>query len=281
MVTSDVSIILPTFNRADILEECLNHVVSQDYDNWELIIIDDCSQDETKEIATKFSKKYPNIKYFRNSINKGLPASRNIGILESTHNLVFFIEDDLFLNKSCLRILAETYNTLVPKEKVGGIMPRLLDDVTPINPKKPPIIFNKFTGEFINNYSINPGRIVETISVHACSLYPKDLIIQAGGYAEKIFKGNSFREETDLNCRIKRMDYKFFFQPKAWAYHQNYRKGGCRVSSKFKLYYFVHRNHMLFVARNFGLKAVYIIPIYLAKYSIIAGKKFISFYKSV
>jgi glycosyltransferase involved in cell wall biosynthesis len=276
MINPNVSIILPTFNRADILEECLNHVISQEYINWELVIIDDCSQDSTIEIATRFEKNNFNIKYYKNPVNKGLPASRNLGILRSNYDLIFFIEDDLLLDKCCLKILVETYSILSPDKKVGGIMPRLIDDISQIHSEMPPIIINKYTGELANNYSINTGKIVESFTMHACSLYPKKVILEAGGYAEKIFKGNFLREETDLNCRIRRMGYKFYFQPKAFAYHKIYRKGGCRVSSNIISDYFIHRNHILFVMRNFGLKSIYIVPIYVTKHSIYAVKNLIT-----
>ena len=50
----NVSIILPTYNRAHIIEECIQGVVFQSYKEWELIILDDASEDNTKEIGEKY-----------------------------------------------------------------------------------------------------------------------------------------------------------------------------------------------------------------------------------
>lgn len=58
-----VSIIMPTYNCASFIEDSIKSVLAQDYRNWELIIVDDCSKDNTKEVLATYLIKYPNIHY--------------------------------------------------------------------------------------------------------------------------------------------------------------------------------------------------------------------------
>ena len=57
------SIIIPTFNRANFLSKAIESVISQTFENWELIIVDDGSTDKTKEIILSYQKKYSRIHY--------------------------------------------------------------------------------------------------------------------------------------------------------------------------------------------------------------------------
>ena len=72
-----VSIIIPTFNRSQLLVRAITSVINQKYTNWELIIVDDGSTDETKEVVEKFQE-VTKISYFKIE-NSGVSAARNHG----------------------------------------------------------------------------------------------------------------------------------------------------------------------------------------------------------
>ena len=92
-----VSIITPMYNSEEFLSESIQSVLNQTYKNWELILIDDNSTDNTLKIAEAFSKRYPNIKLFKNKINLGTAFSRNTGIENSKGNFIAFLDaDDLW-----------------------------------------------------------------------------------------------------------------------------------------------------------------------------------------
>lgn len=263
-----VSILLPTYNRAEaLLRESIQCVLAQKYTNWELIILDDCSTDDTSSICKQFSQENPKVKYHRNSIRKGLPGNRNVGINLSIGELVFFIEDDLLLDDTCLEELVKAYDELAGADKVGGIAPRLIAENMKPLPNHPPFFFNRFTGEIYNNYTIDSNQIVKVPIIHACSLYKKEAIAEVGGYAEEVYKGNYKHEETDLNLRLGKLGYTFYFQPKAKATHVRVMYGGCRTDSKVTEGYYIARNHIIFCMRNFGTKTIYMIPLYLFKFS--------------
>ncbi len=89
-----VSIIIPTYNRVDItIATSIPSVLNQTYTNWELLIIDDGSTDNTKEVCKQLTEKDQRIKYFYEE-NKGQGAARNLGIKEARGNYVLLLDSD-------------------------------------------------------------------------------------------------------------------------------------------------------------------------------------------
>jgi len=88
-----ISCITPTFNRAHLLKNAIESTLAQTYLHWEMIIVDDGSTDNTKEIATAYCQKDNRIKYFKN-IGKGANAARNYGIRQSKGQYIVFLDDD-------------------------------------------------------------------------------------------------------------------------------------------------------------------------------------------
>jgi len=80
MNSSLVSIIMPTYNCAKFIEESIESVLSQTYKNWELIIVDDCSNDNTEDIVKRYCETDDRIKYLKLDVNSGAAVARNKGI---------------------------------------------------------------------------------------------------------------------------------------------------------------------------------------------------------
>lgn len=99
-----VSFIIPTFNRVKYLKRAINSVLSQTIKDWELIIIDDNSNDNTENFIKGI--KDSRIKYFKNIINRGAQFSRNKGIFHSKGKYINFLDDDdqILPNKIKLQI---------------------------------------------------------------------------------------------------------------------------------------------------------------------------------
>jgi len=100
-----VSVIIPTYNRADLLPRAIQSVINQTYKDWELLIVDDGSTDNTKEVVEKFVKKDPRIKYFYKE-NGGQGSARNLGIKNSKGSYVICLDsDDILLKKMVSELL--------------------------------------------------------------------------------------------------------------------------------------------------------------------------------
>jgi glycosyltransferase involved in cell wall biosynthesis len=93
----DISIIIPVYNRQDLVKETLDSVLSQTYQNWECIVVDDGSSDNTWLVLEEYSKIDNRIKiHRRNREPKGAPTCRNIGAeLSEGEYLIFWDSDDL------------------------------------------------------------------------------------------------------------------------------------------------------------------------------------------
>ena len=94
-----VSVITPCFNGEKYIADCVNSVITQTYQNWELLLVDDCSTDKTLEIIQAFSKKDKRIKVFSSEVPSGGPSHpRNIGLSKATGDFIAFLDaDDLWL----------------------------------------------------------------------------------------------------------------------------------------------------------------------------------------
>ena len=91
-----VSIIMPSFNTGIFIKETINSVLKQTYTNWEIIIVDDCSTDNTDEVVASF--KDERIKYIKNEKNSGAAVSRNRALREAKGKWIAFLDsDDIWL----------------------------------------------------------------------------------------------------------------------------------------------------------------------------------------
>ncbi len=87
-----VSVIVPSYNRANVLPRAVKSVLAQTYQDFEIIIIDDCSKDNTQEVVKNFND--PRIRYIRHETNKGGNAARNTGIKAANGEFVAFLDSD-------------------------------------------------------------------------------------------------------------------------------------------------------------------------------------------
>jgi len=93
-----VSVIIPCYNGEKFIAEAVESVLNQTYQNWELIIVNDGSTDSSEKIIKEFCKKDKRVRYIKNNENKGIPATRNIGIKESNGEYIALLDqDDLWL----------------------------------------------------------------------------------------------------------------------------------------------------------------------------------------
>src|SRR5690606_1076774 len=89
-----ISIIMPSFKRADRINKAIESIFSQTYENWELIIIDDNSTDNTEEVIELYASKNPRIQYIKLDKNIGASEARNIGIKVSNGQYITFLDSD-------------------------------------------------------------------------------------------------------------------------------------------------------------------------------------------
>jgi len=89
-----VSAIMATHNRPELLKTAIESIMAINYDNFELIIVDDCSSEETNVVLFEAQRKFPKITTIRLPNNFGSSKAREIGLRASTGNFIFFTDDD-------------------------------------------------------------------------------------------------------------------------------------------------------------------------------------------
>lgn len=106
-----VSVVLPTYNRADLLAEALESLAAQTYRDFEVLVVNDCGEDVSSVIARAESI-VPAIRLFVHDRNRGLPASRNTALAAARGELVAYLDDDdRFLPDHLAEIVPRAHET--------------------------------------------------------------------------------------------------------------------------------------------------------------------------
>lgn len=95
------SVVIPTYNRAHLIGKAIESILNQTYKNFEIIVVDNHSTDNTEEVVKKYVDKW-NIKFFKNDKNYERSFSRNRGLNEATGDYVTLLDSDDILYPDCL-----------------------------------------------------------------------------------------------------------------------------------------------------------------------------------
>ena len=100
MMKKGISIIIPCYNVEKYVEKCIQSILTQTYKNFEIILVDDCSTDNTLKIIKKYEKKYNNITVLQNEKNSGAGYSRNNALKIAKYDLISFVDSDDYIEEN-------------------------------------------------------------------------------------------------------------------------------------------------------------------------------------
>jgi glycosyltransferase involved in cell wall biosynthesis len=194
-----LSVIIPNYNKEKYIASCLDSILQQTYNNYEILIVDDCSLDHSSEILNKYQKKFPNIiKPIYLDTNRGVSNARNIGIENANGEYVTFIDsDDIYYNNRKL----ENEMNLIQKYEEKGICIASYSTLVYMNEQEeiignPPIIEKKLMNG--NIYDKLYYRTFEWKYAPRDICVKKDIFLQTGRYDENM----NLYEDYDLFLRI-------------------------------------------------------------------------------
>lgn len=230
-----VSVIIPHYNRADIILGTINSVVSQTYKNWEVIIVDDHSDDYNYNLLTS-SINHPSISVYRRSrLSKGPSACRNEGALLAKGKYLLFLDSDDLLAPYCLE---QRLTALESSSNIDfGIF---LMDTFSKYPGDLQKIYNltsiaedDLVSSFIQN--INPWNVT-------CPFWKRDSFLKYGGFDEELF----YMEDPEIHIRAlmsKGVQFKTFYNlpPDSYYrinYHDDTKQSFVENSIKFRLLFY-------------------------------------------
>ena len=168
-----VSIVVPVYNTSKYLEKCLDSLVNQSLNDIEIIIINDCSTDNSLEIIDEYRKKYNNIILINNKVNKGIGYNRNLGIKEAKGKYITFVDGDDYID---LDYVEKLYNYAEDNK-----LDMVVCDVKKVDDN----------GNFISYETDIKGFDISDIKKN-----PKLLLDINMGPANKLFKINLFNDES-------------------------------------------------------------------------------------
>ena len=183
-----ISIYIPTYNSDNTIEESILSVINQTRKFDQIIIVDDGSNDNTKNIL----KKFDNIKIITNHKNLGIGKSRNIGIDASENNLIASIDSDVVLEKNWLENILKIFKEKNAVYCCGNLKEKYLD--------------NKYNQWRAKNYKLNWGDkdVLNPPFIFTCNtLHYKEVWKKIGGFDENfLYPGG---EDVDYSVKVSKM----------------------------------------------------------------------------
>ena len=260
MADVSISVIIPTYNRAEMVCRCVQSVLDTKWPFLEIIVVDDCSPDDTK---AKIEKKFGGtIKYIRNEKNSFQAVSRNNGAKIATGDYLFFLDDDNIVDKNIFQELAKAFGS---NPKLGLAAPMAIH----MRPGKSNVIwslgsdFNRWTSQPKDHCpNLHVEDLPESPKSYSTSYYPNGFMVPGkvfdavGGFDEKYVQ---IFEESDFGWKIRESGYEGIVVTTAKTEHYGFLEPGCvpelRQLGIEKPYrtYCLARNRLRFAKKHFSL----------------------------
>lgn len=202
------SIIVSTYNRSRFLKRLLLSLSSQTMapDQYEVLVFDDGSTDETAETCREMMRKSPNMKYMSTGINLGIAKAQNMAIRESRGKHLLFVDDDCITDREW----AEKMNSALEREPiVAGSVATTLSSF---------IVICHNIAQF---YPFMPGRAAGNVdSIAGANMgFRRSLLDDLGAFDERILCG----PDMEMILRARAKGYSIYFEPEAVVTHDPMR----------------------------------------------------------
>lgn len=216
----NVSVVLPSFNRARLLPITIPTYFQEDVS--EVILVDDCSSDNTAEVVKELQTRFPTLRYFRNEVNSKQPYTQNVAISKVQSEYIYFSDDDSVLYpgsiRNLLNVMREKNADIVGGRALALFFPEQIDEL------------DEFLSHYRNRIATEANQIVdlstlstnftytvkEPIKVPFChaSCLCKTQVAREMQFDVKI-EGNAYREETDFLIRATLAGYTIYYTSSA------------------------------------------------------------------
>ncbi len=260
-IKSKVSIIIPHWNNVDVLSECLNSISSTDYPDFEIIIVDNASNDNSVEWV---KSNYPRVTLIENDKNYGYAGGCNIGADHANGEYLIFLNNDTIQEKNWVSNLVETMNS---NSRIAALQPKVLnyynkklfDYAGGSGGQMDVYCFPFARGRVFAKQEIDEGQYNNKEkcfwSSGTCFMVRKNLFYKAGGFDDTFF---AHMEEIDLCWRLYAMGFAVWVDPQATVYHKNALTLPMHTHKK---HYLNHRNSLLMLFSNYSIKNIFLMGI--------------------
>ena len=226
-----ISVVVATKNEILHIQECLESLENQNFDNYEVIFVDGRSNDGTREFLEEKIKENPKFSLSDNP-NGDAASGRNIGIKKAEGEIVAFIDSDAFADKDWLKNIELRFSQIKDKTIAGVGGPNLLPQNQPfISYAIGKVMASPFASGGIFNPSVQHITLKEKKIVKhipTCNLAIKREIFNKEGLFDERLKTTA--EDFEFSLRLVKKRYKSFYDPEIKVWH--YRKRSIKNFSK-------------------------------------------------
>ena len=248
-----ISIIIVNYNGKHFLESCLDSVFNSTYKNFEVILVDNASNDKSHITA---KNKFEKIILINNSMNLG-PGGRNFGIQKAKGKFIVLLDFDTIVTPNWLNEFLDSYE----KHGYGLYQGKLLfmDDHKKINSAG--CMINIFGFSFARGSGeIDSGQYDDSLKINfpatACAFIPRDVFDKVGYFDIKFF---AYVEDTDFGWRALLHGLNSYFASKVIVYH----KGSPITQWNAKKFFYLERNRQICLHSNYSKKTLLILSPFL------------------
>lgn len=246
-----ISIIIVTWNAADDIEETLDSIQQQVYQNYEVLLVDSASSDNTVDLV---KGKYPFVRIIESSENIGYRRGNRVGMNESNGDFIVVCNDDVRLEPDCV---GELVKLLVENPGMGLATPVIMNYFEPelISAAGNTLHYTGMTGHSLARdhgreyaYKIDPN--LSAVS-GCCFIIRKNVMQELGGFSDDFDAldtgWHAASEDADLSMRARLMGYSVGLAPESVMYHKHDGKRPVTpqlfASAEWARYLLVFRNY--------------------------------------
>ena len=252
----EVSVIIPNYNGKEYLKKCIDSLVKQDNTNFEIIIVDDFSNDDSFVSVKKYVEdsffdetKFPSFKFKRHNKNYGFCKSVNDGIKMSEGDYVILLNNDTIADS---KFVSSLVSAIKKSENIFSVSSMMISmhDRTKIDDSGDLYCILGWAFSPGKDKSINKYNRKEQIFA-ACggaAIYRKKVFDEIGFFDENHF---AYLEDIDIGYRAKLYGYKNIYEPKAKVLHLGSATSGSR-HNEFKVF-LSSRNSIYLIYKNMPL----------------------------
>jgi GT2 family glycosyltransferase len=250
-----VSVIIVNWNGKDVLSDCLESLLKQDYANLEIWVSDNGSEDGSQAMV---KKTFPSVRLLENGENLGFGSAINRVLQKAEGDYFLFLNNDLELTTNCVK---ELVILLDSDPQIGAAVPKILYHSNSRQPSSPnnSAIINSF-GVLINYTGIACPNLVDemdrdnlSLTETACGgifMFTKEVYERVGGFDDDLFL---YHEDHDLSWRIRLGGWKLMVNPRSICnHHYNFNKG-------MQKFYWSEKNRLHILLKNLEYKTLILI----------------------
>lgn len=240
-----VSIIIVNWNGKELLNSCLISVLNQTHNNFEILLVDNCSTDNSVQFV---QVNFPSVKIISLKENKGFTGGNIEGLKYAKGKFIVLLNNDAMLTESWLENMLDAINS---NESIGICSSKIIIEGTNKIDSVGDTFTTAFTGTKIGVYKNENEFSTKKFVPGACAaavLYRKLMLDEIGFFDDDFFLNH---EDTDLNMRAWLAGWKCIFVPEAIVYHKLSASIG--NLSETSVYYFARNNEWVWV-KNIPLR---------------------------